>query len=73
MYLKSVSQSIVNIRERRKGVPSGTVLEQIHSELDDRHPTPFGDMHGTNNLDVVLRNTVHPDSPPSHRPPVHSP
>jgi hypothetical protein len=65
IYLSQVCQLINRKhRERRKGVPSSTVLEQVHSELYNRHPAPGGDMHGTNNLDVVLRNTIRPDSPP---------
>lgn len=44
-------------------------LQRMLSQLYDRHPTAGRDMHSANDLDAVLRNTVHPNSPPgvSHR------
>jgi hypothetical protein len=51
-------------KKRRRGVPIGTVLENMADELDDWHPAPGTHMHSTNDLDVVFRNTMHPDSPP---------
>jgi len=44
-------------------VPIATLLENMVDELDDWHPSLVRHMDSTNDLDVVLGDTMRPDSP----------
>jgi hypothetical protein len=44
-------------------VPIATLLENMADELDDWHPGIVRHMNSTNDLDIVLRNTMHSDFP----------